>query len=378
MNTNTDRNKNRATYTLDRETASLIDRILSVESKGLMCRYCNSRSAEDTTATTAATAIIAAELEKTNTYTWKCTNCGKENIYLGWGWYEVCNSWHDVGRLLRAGLVRITYKSNSSTCYMLNRSVLSRYIRTTASTDTDTNAVANANTGTGESAIPPAEELFGDIIGYDDLKDALYRIITGMSKVHILFVGPPASAKTLFLIALSRLPGAYFISGTNASKAGLLELLFENDISYLLIDEIAELSKTDDAVLYSLMQNGFITETKFGRHRKKEMDTLVFATTNTTRNIATPLLSRFMVINFKPYTYDEFMKIGRHMLRLQQQDNTGTGTGTGISAEEFNSLVHTLWYELRQYDVRIFDKVRELLRAGLTVADILNLLRRYT
>lgn len=371
---------------LDRQTEHLIRRILDLERNRLRCAYCSSSSSSSSNSSSnlseRAEAILA-EMEQSKSYSWKCPSCGKENIFLGWAWYEAAGSWHDIARLMRAGLVRITYRSSSSTCYMLNRSALKTILIDSdngSDTDTDTDQYHYDDT------IPPIEELFGDILGYDDLKRTIYSMLKNDSRVHILFIGPPASAKTLFLLALSRLPGAYFVSGSSTSKAGLLELLFSNDVKYLLIDELSELSKADEAVLYSLMQNGFITETKYGRHRKKESDTIVFATSNSTKRIATPLLSRFLVVTLQPYTYEEYVRIGRYMLHSSETENRSkseTSTSSiqpsapAAEPETLNRLFHTLWYELRLYDVRIFDKIRGLLRAGLTIDDILNLLRRY-
>lgn len=42
--------------------------------------------------------------------------------------------------------------------------------------------------------------------------------------VHILLVGPPASAKTMFIKSLMKLNNSYFTDGGNSTKAGMLEL----------------------------------------------------------------------------------------------------------------------------------------------------------
>mgnify|MGYP001773286210 CR=1 FL=1 len=331
---------------LNSDTRRLIEKILQKEKHGFTCRYCKYDGDIDN---------IAKQLENNGGYEWTCNQCKQKNIYLGWEWHEVAGSWHEISRLLRQGLVRVTYSSSSTKCYLLNRSEYEKAISI---------KTKNSNNLAGDEELYTEEDIFQDIIGYDDIKQTLYNILKAQSKVHILFVGPPACAKTLFLLALSKLPGAFFISGTSTSKAGLLEVLFDNDVKYLLIDEISELSREDTSVLYSLMQNGFITENKYGRHRRKELDTIVFGTTNSTRTIATPLLSRFLVINFAEYTFDEFLKIAKHML-------------AGIPNVNVDELARTLWYDINIKDVRIFEKVRELLRASIPVNHIITLLRKY-
>jgi hypothetical protein len=39
---------------------------------------------------------------------------------------------------------------------------------------------------------------FGNIVGYDDIKDLVRRVLGSDENYNLLFCGPPASAKTLF------------------------------------------------------------------------------------------------------------------------------------------------------------------------------------
>ena len=43
---------------------------------------------------------------------------------------------------------------------------------------------------------------FDNIQGYDDLKDTVRRALDAEDNYNLLFIGPPASAKTLFLLAI--------------------------------------------------------------------------------------------------------------------------------------------------------------------------------
>jgi predicted ATPase with chaperone activity len=49
------------------------------------------------------------------------------------------------------------------------------------------------------------DSLFGDIIGYDHIKRLFRMALDSGSVVHILLVGPTASAKTMFLSSLIHL-----------------------------------------------------------------------------------------------------------------------------------------------------------------------------
>jgi MoxR-like ATPase len=76
------------------------------------------------------------------------------------------------------------------------------------------------------------------------------------SVIHILMVGPPATAKTMFLTSLMQLKNSYFADGANSTKAGMIDYLFENRPRYLLVDEIDKMQSKDQAFLLNLMETG--------------------------------------------------------------------------------------------------------------------------
>ena len=43
---------------------------------------------------------------------------------------------------------------------------------------------------------------FGNIEGYDDLKDIVRRALDAEDNYNLLFIGPPASAKTVFPLGI--------------------------------------------------------------------------------------------------------------------------------------------------------------------------------
>jgi len=156
------------------------------------------------------------------------------------------------------------------------------------------------------------DDLFAVIEGYGDVKKLLREILGSERPVHVLFTGVPASAKTVFLLELARI-GAPYILGSQATKAGIADLLFDTRPSILLVDEIDRIGTKDIAILLSLMQTGIIVETKWGKRRELKLGTRVFAASNT---LALPpeLLSRFLVLQFKPYSHDNFLTIATNIL----------------------------------------------------------------
>jgi len=161
-----------------------------------------------------------------------------------------------------------------------------------------------------EALTPPSAEeipddLFSTIAGYDDVKD-LFRRSLRTSKFHILLIGPPASAKTLFLLELARLPNSFYCLGSSTSKAGLAEVLQTQRPKHLMVDEIDKIANMDLAVLLSLMETGIVRETKVSKMRDVVLNTSVFAAANTDAGLAPELKSRFRILYLPPYTEKQF------------------------------------------------------------------------
>jgi hypothetical protein len=67
---------------------------------------------------------------------------------------------------------------------------------------------------------------FENIQGYDDIKDIIKRGLDGEDNYNLLFIGPPTSAKTLFLLRIIEYKkGAYF-DGSNTTNR-ILDVLEE-------------------------------------------------------------------------------------------------------------------------------------------------------
>jgi hypothetical protein len=66
----------------------------------------------------------------------------------------------------------------------------------------------------------PEEDIFEELIGYYDIKRLFEMAIAAEEPVHILIVGPPASAKNVFMRSLLKLSSSYFTDETNTTKVG--------------------------------------------------------------------------------------------------------------------------------------------------------------
>ena len=210
-------------------------------------------------------------------------------------------------------------------------------------------------------------DLFDNIIGYEDIKKLFSLSFESQRPIHILLVGPPASAKTLFMLGCMKLDRSYFTLGTHSTKSGMVDYLFEKRPRYLVIDEIEHMPIKDQTVLLSLMETGIIAETKHMKTRNTQLKTWVFATSNDTNHMLTPLLSRFMVLHFKQYSFENFQEISIHMLGQE-------GIGKEIAAE----VASQVWHKMKSKDIRDCIKIASLARSKTDVSWIVGTIQKYS
>ena len=217
-------------------------------------------------------------------------------------------------------------------------------------------------------AISPEERFFSSIYGYEDIKKLLMRCISAKEPTHVLLIGPPGSCKTVFLLEMDRgLDNkTYFTDATSASGPGIVDYLFENDIKYLLIDEIDKLQRKDQSVLLNLMENNVLIETKVCKTRKKEMKVSVFATCNDIAKISSALKSRFIVLQLEEYTYDQFLEIAKHLLAKIYGMN-----------EVISDMIADAIWNSGSKDVRDLLKVGKLARSPEDVEWVVRTLQRH-
>jgi len=226
---------------------------------------------------------------------------------------------------------------------------------------------ANKNTSLKNSNKSALEyDLFDSIVGYDDIKKLFQLSFGSQRPIHILLVGPPASAKTLFMLGCMKLDRSYFTLGTHSTKSGMVDYLFEKRPRYLIIDEIEHMSIRDQTALLSLMETGIIAETKHMKTRNTQLKTWVFATSNQTNHMLTPLLSRFMVLHFKQYKYENFLDISIHMLAQE-----------GITKDVANEVAAQVWHKMKSKDIRDCIKIAHLAKTKNDVDWIVETLLKY-
>src|SRR5262245_12551480 len=223
--------------------------------------------------------------------------------------------------------------------------------------------------GNTMSQFQSGEDLFANIVGYEDIKKLFQLSLYSKERpVHILLVGPPASAKTLFMLECMKLERSYFTLGSHSTKSGMVEYLFEKRPRYLIIDEIEHMPLKDQTALLSLMETGIIAETKFQKARNTQLKTWVFATSNATERMLTPLLSRFLVLYFKPYKYGNFKEVTIHLLCH----------GEGIAEDIAEEVADVVWTKLKSRDIRDCVKIANLAKTKEDVKWVVETMRNYS
>jgi MoxR-like ATPase len=155
---------------------------------------------------------------------------------------------------------------------------------------------------------------FGNIQGYDDLKDIVRRALDAEDNYNLLFIGPPASAKTLFLLGIIEYKkGAYF-DGSNTTNR-ILDVLEEKRPKIICIDELDKMPKQFQEKLLNFMESGHI---KVDQMRKRYdfriKGAKVFAACNELTRLSKPLQSRFRRLHLPPYTEEQFLQVSVKVL----------------------------------------------------------------
>ncbi len=277
--------------------------------------------------------------------------------WLGFEWFEVHANPQTLKKMVTLKLLNITFSSHSSTHYKVANPVLVR------------EAIQAMFEPTAQPAREMLADLFNSIVGYPDVKTLIRYALEAEKPAHLLLSGPPASAKTMFLLELRRLPQSYYALAATLTAAGLADILFVYEPRFILIDEVERLSPEHIGVLNSLMATGIISETKHGKTRELELDTRVFAAGIKVEKLPQDLLSRFTKLHFAPYTEQEFIEVAQMVLTTRE--NT--------SLENAEYIARALWQIHEQNaDVRQCVQIARLSRGERErIDEVLVALRKY-
>jgi MoxR-like ATPase len=163
-----------------------------------------------------------------------------------------------------------------------------------------------------------ALKVFSRIEGLDDIKEMMLRALESHERAHTLLIGPPACAKSLFMLQMELYirSKVYFAEGASTTKAGIQKFIAENqDKEIIIIDEIDKMPLKDQEGLLTMMERGSFTSTKVRNTKTVKANVVIFATSNSTERLSKPLLSRFTVFEIPEYSYEEFEGIALRLIK---------------------------------------------------------------
>ncbi len=268
-----------------------------------------------------------------------------------------------AAELVAAGVLRQVPSTRGPRFLLVDREGLSK---SSSSADIDSQPVGEApSPDLGREAVAPD---FDDIVGYDDIKTLISESLRLGVRVHYLLLGPPGSAKTLFLLGVERLSGSAYVLGSRMSRSGLSGYLMDARPRILLVDEIDKLPARDLAPLLSLAESGRVVELLNRKRREVVLDTVVFGAANSVKRLPAELLSRFQVLQFPEYTRDEFIEVCKRVLVRHE----------GLSVLEAGQVAVRVLDELRSKDVRMAVRVARLARTSLGVDGVVDIFKNYS
>jgi Holliday junction DNA helicase RuvB len=170
----------------------------------------------------------------------------------------------------------------------------------------------------------------------------------------------------MFLTEMMRaVKGALFVVGSNTTKAGLVDQLFEVRPRYLLIDELEKMKSVDQSSLLHVMETGIISESKYNKNRHTQITCSVFAAANSCKTIIQPLLSRFLVLEIPDFTFEDFRRVA--LLRLKEEN---------IDELLSDVIANKIWQEIGSKDIRDVIKVARLSHNIADVSLVINSMKR--
>jgi DNA polymerase III delta prime subunit len=155
---------------------------------------------------------------------------------------------------------------------------------------------------------------FNNIQGYDDIKDIVKRVLDTEDNYNLLFVGPPASSKTLFLLGIIEYKKGVYFDGSNTTNR-IIDVLEEKRPKIICLDELDKMPRQFQDKLLNFMESGHI---KVDQMRKqydfKIHGAKIFAACNEITRLSRPLQSRFRRLHLPPYTEEQFLDVAVKVL----------------------------------------------------------------
>jgi len=222
-----------------------------------------------------------------------------------------------LGKLRQEGILKCTYESNKGKWFRLADDIKPEDIER-AIQEVEEEEQKEALVYTDEGVVIP-EDLFSVIYNHDDIKTIFQMSLRSDTPVHVLLIGKPACAKSLFLSELARLPGSLYALGGTSTKAGI-RYIIASGVRYLIIDELDKIDNAGDlSALLEWMESGTLSILQHGKYILLQHPGWVFSACNRTDKIPEELLSRFVKMYIPEYTDEELKGVIKKILTEREK-----------------------------------------------------------
>jgi predicted ATPase with chaperone activity len=143
---------------------------------------------------------------------------------------------------------------------------------------------------------------FENIQGFDDVKEIVNRALDSEENFNLLFVGPPASSKTQFLMEIMKSgKNCVYFDASNATNR-ILQVLEEERPEIVLLDELDKMTRQFTEKLLNFLESGKVKVDQKNLQMDFELKGCkVFATANDLSRLSRPLQSRFRKLFLPKY-----------------------------------------------------------------------------
>ena len=222
-----------------------------------------------------------------------------------------------LGKLRQEGILKCTYESNKGKWFRLADDIKPEDIER-AIQEVEEEEQKEALVYTDEGVVIP-EDLFSVIYNHDDIKTIFQMSLRSDTPVHVLLIGKPACAKSLFLSELARLPGSLYALGGTSTKAGIRDVI-ASGVRYLIIDELDKIDNAGDlSALLEWMESGTLSILQARKYILVQHPGWVFSACNRTDKIPEELLSRFVKMYIPEYTDEELKGVIKKILTEREK-----------------------------------------------------------
>lgn len=181
----------------------------------------------------------------------------------------------------------------------------------------------------------PDGGVLANLVGHDGAK-AIIRGAIRARDVHLLLEGPPASGKSVAMLALEEhVPGALYRDASGFSGAELRETL-ARDPPILLLDEIDDMNKSAYPALTTALENARVQKSTVTRSFDVAITTQVIGACNDRSDLPGELRSRLQFVVFEAYTPEEFDQVAGRVLasHVDWVDNARLARAIGARVRE--------------------------------------------